>query len=75
MGQNNTSDNFNNTPTQHVYKAAKSSIIGSIIGAILLFGGAALLGAVALAICKNSGSITNFVGFRIPLVAPTTHIE
>ena len=24
---------------------------------------------------KNKGSITNFVGFRIPLVATTAHIE
>ena len=24
---------------------------------------------------KNIGSITNFVGFRIPLIASATHIE
>lgn len=68
MGQNNTSDNFNNTPTQHVYKAAKSSIIGSIIGAILLFGGAALLGAVALAICKNSKPDFAYLRYIFPVV-------
>ena len=26
-------------------------------------------------ISKHNGSITNFVGFRIPLIAPTAHVE